>query len=159
MATKNLAVSPWKTAVALILLAGVFAAASWRLLAPRVAPEVCQLSAGPCTLGETDQLLEVEVDPLRPDAGEEFVVILRFDSDTTPDRGGDEVTVRFSMVGMDIGSNEVRWIEAAGHGDEALGTLRGSIALPACPMGRNRWRVEIKVGDRLVGKADLDVGS
>lgn len=63
-----------------------------------------------------------------------FPVAVRVDSATPPER----VSVRFDMVGMDMGSNRFVLQPTAG-------VWQGQAVLPVCSAGRQDWQVTVEV--------------
>lgn len=101
----------------------------------------CDLSAGPCTRrlpwrGEVT--LEMAPRPLRTMAELQVRATLR-DADV-PGAGSGEVSVAFSMVGMEMGTNEVRLAPDGGA------AWTGTAVLVRCPSGRKDWVAEVRVG-------------
>jgi hypothetical protein len=106
--------------------------------APGADPSACDLAGGPCTRplpGGGEVTLELAPRPLRTMAELEVRAVVR---DGAAAAGSGEVVVAFSMVGMEMGRNEVRLAPAAG-------ARSGRAVLVRCPRGRQDWVAEVRV--------------
>lgn len=110
-----------------------------RVPASHEAERTCDLSSRPCTQrlpwsGEVT--LELSPRPLRT------MVELRVRAlvdDPVRAGGREDVVVAFSMVGMEMGKNEVRLAPADG-------ARTGTAVLVRCPSGRRDWIAEVRIG-------------
>jgi hypothetical protein len=112
----------------------------------------CDLSTGPCSVVLGRTTVEVEIDPRRPAAGEEFQLSLQLAAGHPFDLSGGNGTVDFSMPGMDMGEHLMA-LEVT-----SPGLLEGRIALPTCPMGHSLWRASIRLSDLPATEVTLHVG-
>jgi hypothetical protein len=97
----------------------------------------CDLATGPCTRalpGGGEVTLEIGPRPLRTMAA----LDVRAELSGAAPAGSDDVAVAFSMVGMEMGENEVRLARA----DRAFA---GTAVLVRCPSGRKDWVAEVRV--------------
>jgi hypothetical protein len=102
-------------------------------------PARCDLAAGPCAQplpGGGDVTVELAPRPLRTMAELRVRAAVR-DAGGAP--GSGEVVVAFSMVGMDMGRNELR----LAPGED--GASSGVAVLVRCPSGRKDWIAEVRV--------------
>jgi hypothetical protein len=106
---------------------------------PTRAERACDLSSGPCTLRVAwsgDVTLELSPRPLRTMVELQVRAVLR---DAARLTGSEDIVVAFSMVGMEMGKNEVRLARAGG-------AWVGTAVLVRCPSGRRDWVAEVRVG-------------
>jgi hypothetical protein len=107
--------------------------------APEAEGARCDLASRPCTQplpGGGEVTLEIGPRPLRT------MVELTVRAEVRgaePARGSEDVAVAFSMVGMDMGKNEVRLAPADG-------AFSGVAVLVRCPSGRKDWIGEVRIG-------------
>ena len=115
------------------------------------ADENCDPIAAVCSVGNDDMTLSLhlagEVRPLKP-----FTVEL--DLQGRAAATVNQVTVRFAMVGMDMGENAFKLVR------QADGVWRGQAMLPICSHGRRDWRATVEAtGETLYTAAfNLQVG-
>ncbi|WP_455234515.1 hypothetical protein [Thiogranum longum] len=84
----------------------------------------------------SDETLRVRIHfGLPPRALQPFPLQLRIEEGQTPD----EVSVAFSMKGMDMGQNRYRLDHHAG------GDWRGNVTLPICTSGRSDWLADVEL--------------
>jgi hypothetical protein len=98
----------------------------------------CDLSSGPCTQplpGGGEVTLEMAPRPLRT---MRELRVRAVAGDPSAAGGSQDVVVAFSMVGMEMGRNEVR-LAPAGAG------FTGTAVLVRCPSGRRDWVAEVTV--------------
>ena len=79
-------------------------------------------------------------------------MILKPTSGIPLDLGTQDITVDFSMPGMDMGEHVLK------PALTEVGTLEGRITLPSCPMGRPLWQVSIRAGEQPIADFVLRVG-
>ena len=144
--------SPWKPVLGAVVLLSVLAIASWRLLAPLMGSEACDLSSSPCSVVIGQERVEVEILPRRPEPGEEFLMSLRLAERHTFELSGASGIVDFSMPGMDMGQHRMTLAVSSPN------LLEGRIALPTCPMGHSLWQASIQFSNLPPVEVTLHVG-
>jgi hypothetical protein len=109
---------------------------------------VCDAGAAPCTLplgGGGTVTLDVGPRPVRTMAELKVTVDVREPPHPDPPpswvrgTGEREVTIAFSMPGMEMGRNEIRLAPSGG------GRFSGTGVLVRCPSGRRDWVAEVRV--------------
>ena len=144
--------SPWKAVLGAAALLLVLAIAAWRLLAPLMESRTCDLGSGPCSVVIGQEPVGVEIHPLRPEPGGEFVMSLEWAERHALELSGDDGTVDFSMPGMDMGKH-LMTLEVS-----SANLLEGRIALPSCPMGHSLWMATIQLPNLPPVEVTLHVG-